>query len=278
MRILILAEKVENELHPNVQSAFTAAKQIQQQSQLSAEIEIVTANSVTSDLASLAEKYIWIIGCQRNTTQAVLAGLAAKLDRAMITGVNNVITTSVFERTIYAGRIVETVDVGTNPVVISIDINAFAPTVVDNAKITHLTSERAFEKISETKVDVSKPNLTTAKSIVAIGGGIGEAENLAIIEPLVEKLNATLGAGRGAIDAGILGTDALIGQSGKTVAPDLYIAIGISGASQHIAGIKDSKTIIAINKDPQAPIFTHADYGIVGDFREIVPKLVASLD
>lgn len=279
MSILIIAEKRENELHPSVQSALTAAQQIQQHEdgQRLTEIDIVTATAVTRDLVERAQRYQWIIGCQRSLPQELLAGLCAKLNRAMITGVHNIISTTVFERTTYAGRIIETVDCGAHTVVMSIDVNAFAPTALNNQHVTHFTSEQAFEKISETHIDTSKPSLTTVKTIIAVGGGIGEADNLAIIEPLREKLNAVLGAARGAVDAGILGTDALIGQSGKTVAPDVFIAIGISGASQHIAGIKNSKTIIAINKDPHAPIFDHADYGIVGDFRKIVPKLVAGL-
>ncbi len=215
--------------------------------------------------------------------KAMMPRVAAKLDVNQISEITKVVSVDTFERPVYAGNAIATVQSSDPVKVITVRTTAFASaaeegsaapvepvaTVAGNGKSTYLSHQ----------VDKShRPELSSAKIVVAGGQGVGSAENFKLIEQLADKLGAAVGASRSAVDAGFISNDLQVGQTGKIVAPDLYIAVGISGAVQHVAGIKDARTIVVINQDPDAPIFLTADYGIVGDLNKLVPELIAALD
>ena len=240
------------------------------------------AENVAEQVLAIAGSYSHILAPATAYGKNILPRVAAKLDVAQISEITKVDSPDTFERPIYAGNAIATVQSGDKVKVITVRTTGFdaaaatggsaatetVAAVADNGKSAFVGRELA-------KSD--RPELTAAKIIVSGGRGMGSAENFHILEPLADKLGAAMGASRAAVDAGFVPNDWQVGQTGKIVAPSLYIAVGISGAIQHLAGMKDSKTIVAINKDPEAPIFAVADYGIVGDLFEIVPQLVKEL-
>lgn len=240
------------------------------------------AENVVAQILNIAYNYTHILAPATAYGKNILPRLAAKLDVAQISEIIKVNSSDIFERQIYAGNaiaIVQSLDF--------IKIITVRPTSFDAAinggnailqSLVAIPDKRISNFISRQVTKSSRPELTTAKIIVSGGRGVGSADNFKILELLADKLHAAVGASRAAVDAGFAPNDWQIGQTGKIVAPQLYIAIGISGAIQHLAGMKDSKVIIAINKDKDAPIFTIADYGIVNDLFEVIPELIKQLN
>jgi len=240
------------------------------------------AENVAEQVLALASKYSHILAPATAFGKNILPRVAARLDVAQISEITKVDSPDTFERPIYAGNAIATVQSSDKVKVITVRGTGFdaAAAVGGSAALENVgpvadSGKSRFVGRELAKSD--RPELTAAKIIVSGGRGLGSGENFKILEPLADKLGAAMGASRAAVDAGYVPNDWQVGQTGKIVAPSLYIAVGISGAIQHLAGMKDSKTIVAINKDPEAPIFSVADYGIVGDLFELVPQLVAEL-
>jgi len=240
------------------------------------------AENIAEQVLALAGSYSHILAPATAYGKNILPRVAAKLDVAQISEITKVDGPDTFERPIYAGNAIATVQSSDKVKVITVRSTGFdAAAASGGSAVTETVAavadigKSAFVGRELAKSD--RPELTAAKVIVSGGRGMGSGEAFKILEPLADKLGAAMGASRAAVDAGYVPNDWQVGQTGKIVAPTLYIAVGISGAIQHLAGMKDSKTIVAINKDPEAPIFSVADYGIVGDLFEIVPQLVAEL-
>ncbi|WP_443678802.1 electron transfer flavoprotein subunit alpha/FixB family protein, partial [Paraburkholderia unamae] len=286
------AQKIGGDVHVlvaghNAQAAADAAAKIAGVAKVlladAPQLEQGLAENVEATVISIAKNYSHILAPTTAAGKNVTPRIAAKLDVAQISDITAVDSPDTFERPIYAGNAIATVQSADPVKVITVRTTAFDAAAAEggNAAIEKLDAAAdsglsQFVSREVTKLD--RPELTSASIIVSGGRGLGSGENYTkVLEPLADKLNAALGASRAAVDAGYVPNDYQVGQTGKIVAPGLYVAVGISGAIQHLAGMKDSKVIVAINKDEEAPIFSVADYGLVGDLFTVVPELAGAL-
>lgn len=309
MTILVYAEHDNKELKPATLATVTAAVQMggdvhllvagadcqavaQEAAKVAGVSKVLVADNAayTNQLAenisllvkALATDYSHVIAPATTTGKNFLPRVAALLDVSMVSDITAVIDASTFERPIYAGNAIATVKSSENVVVVSVRGTAFEPAeLTGSASIEAVDIAEDADKSSFVKEELAKtdrPELTSANIVVSGGRALASGENFTkYIEPLADKLGAAVGASRAAVDAGFVPNDMQVGQTGKIVAPNLYIAIGISGAIQHLAGMKDSKTIVAINNDPESPIASVADYFLEGDLFDVVPELIDKL-
>jgi electron transfer flavoprotein alpha subunit len=286
------AQKIGGDVHVlvaghNAQGAADAAAKIAGVSKVlladAPQLAAGLAENVEATVLAIAKNYSHILAPATAAGKNVTPRIAAKLDVAQISDITAVDSPDTFERPIYAGNAIATVQ-SVDPIkVITVRTTGFDAVAAEGGsaaveKIDAAADSDLSQFVSREVTKLDRPELTSATIIVSGGRGLGSGENYTqVLEPLADKLNAALGASRAAVDAGYVPNDYQVGQTGKIVAPQLYIAVGISGAIQHLAGMKDSKVIVAINKDEEAPIFSVADYGLVGDLFTLVPELVAAL-
>jgi electron transfer flavoprotein alpha subunit len=241
------------------------------------------AENLTSQVLSLAKNYTHLLVAASANGKNIMPRIAALLDVAQISEITKVISPDTFERPIYAGNAIATIQSIDSIKAITVRSTGFEPALASGGQasiepLSAVSDVGVSQFISRETTKSDRPELTAAKIIVSGGRGLGSAEQYhTVMEPLADTLGAALGASRAAVDAGYVPNDYQVGQTGKIVAPQLYVAVGISGAIQHLAGMKDSKVIVAINKDPEAPIFGVADYGLVADLFTAVPELVAAM-
>ena len=309
MTTLLVAEHDNNSLGDSVKKAISAAKLIGEEidvlvagknctnvAEESAKLEGVNKVLICDDdlyekhlaepyaelVISLSENYKTFIAAASTTSKNFMPRVAALLDVPQISDITSVIDNQTFEHPIYAGNAIETVKISSEKRVLTIRATAFqASGEQDPANIENINSNgnpSLSEYISEELTKSDRPELTSARIIISGGRGMQSGENFTLLEAIADKLGAAVGASRAAVDAGFVPNDYQVGQTGKVVAPELYIAVGISGAIQHLAGMKDSKVIVAINKDEEAPIFQVADYGLVADLFKAIPDLESALD
>ncbi|ENV78514.1 MULTISPECIES: FAD-binding protein [Acinetobacter] len=243
------------------------------------------AENVAKLIADVVKEggYKYVLAASTTTGKNILPRVAALLDVSMITDIISVESANTFKRPIYAGNAIATVQSDEAVIIGTVRGTAFDPVAAEGGSAAVETVGEAADAgvssfVNEEIVKLDRPELTAARIVVSGGRGVGSGENYhKVLDPLADKLGAAQGASRAAVDAGFVPNDFQVGQTGKIVAPDLYMAIGISGAIQHLAGMKDSKVIVAINKDEEAPINSVADYWLVGDLNIVVPELVSKL-
>jgi electron transfer flavoprotein alpha subunit len=241
------------------------------------------AENIEPIVLSIAEKYSHIIAPATTFGKNIFPRIAVKLDLAQISDVIKIINNDTFMRPIYAGNAIATVKSNDKTKIITIRPTSFDPVetiggsgIVENLEFEPQSNNVEFIDREESQSE--RPELSTARVVISGGRGLQSAENFKLLNEIADKLNAAVGASRAAVDAGYVSNDYQVGQTGKVVVPDLYIAVGISGAIQHLAGMKESKVIVAINKDEEAPIFNVADYGLNADLFEVLPQLSSELD
>lgn len=309
MSVLVIAEHDNKSLKPATLNTVTAATQIdsdvhvlvagfecqtvvEQASKVSGVTKVLVADNsayehqlaenISKLIVDVASGYSHIAAPATTTGKNTLPRVAALLDVAQLSDVIKVESPDTFVRPIYAGNAIATVKSSDSVKVLTVRATGFdaAATEGGNAERVALSQVIATEHsrfVGEQLAESDRPELTAASVVISGGRGMGNGDNFKLLEGVADKLGAAIGASRAAVDAGFVPNDLQVGQTGKTVAPDLYIAVGISGAIQHLAGMKDSKVIVAINKDEDAPIFQVADYGLVADLFEAVPELEKSL-
>jgi len=292
LNTIAAAQKIGGDIHVliaghNAQAAAEAAAKIAGVSKVlladAPQLEAGLAENIEATVLNIAKDYTHILAPATAYGKNLAPRIAAKLDVAQISDITAVDSADTFERPIYAGNAIATVQSQDAIKVITVRTTGFDPVAAEGGsaaveKIEAAADSGMSQFVSREVTKLDSPELTSAKIIVSGGRGLGNGENYTkVLEPLADKLNAALGASRAAVDAGFVPNDYQVGQTGKIVAPQLYVAVGISGAIQHLAGMKDSKVIVAINKDPEAPIFSVADYGLVGDLFTLVPELVSEL-
>ncbi|WP_429570946.1 electron transfer flavoprotein subunit alpha/FixB family protein [Paraburkholderia sp. JPY419] len=296
LNTIAAAQKIGGEIHVlvaghNAQAAADAAAKIAGVAKVlladAPQLEAGLAENVEATVLTLvqdaARNYTHILAPATAYGKNIAPRIAAKLDVAQISDITAVDSADTFERPIYAGNAIATVQSQDPIKVITVRSTGFDAVAAEGGsaaveKIEAAADAGISQFVSREVTKLDRPELTSAKIIVSGGRGLGNGENYTkVLEPLADKLGAALGASRAAVDAGFVPNDYQVGQTGKIVAPQLYVAVGISGAIQHLAGMKDSKVIVAINKDEEAPIFSVADYGLVGDLFTIVPELEQAL-
>jgi electron transfer flavoprotein alpha subunit len=309
MAILLLAETANGALAPSTAKAAAAAQQIggpihilvvgpglkgaaDQAAKISgvekvlyaedAALDHVLAEPVAALILQLAPSYDVILAPSTSATKNVLPRVAALLDVAQVSDIIKVVSPDTFERPIYAGNAIQTVRAKDAKKVVTVRTTAFAAAPEGGSAAVESIGAAGNPGVSSFKSEElaksERPELTSARIIISGGRALGSAENFQkVLDPVANRLNAAIGASRAAVDAGYAPNDLQVGQTGKAVAPELYVAVGISGAIQHLAGMKDSKIIVAINKDEEAPIFQVADYGLVADLFQALPELDAEL-